>query len=780
MPPLGAATSLKYARAQDLPSFPSVGIDTSNSAGKAAMVAKDYKMQDLWHPELSSAGSKAALIAAKDGGKLNLWQPTASKDGNSAATLAMRNKGLSPQIDYGYTADGKSRALQAANLSIHRTGAGSTPTPAAQPTYPDSQNSAYNALNAATISHRANSVKAAPDGWNSEANQAARIKNLSKKINPEMFGEHPPWKDDEEDKHQAALRASALSMAKQMYDHNHRTVLGSDSSGVEAAEAAAARQAPTSQVDLKQEALRYIHLQDAAHKLAQERLAKVDKTNEAARYREYYGYPDNNKTEAPPRKPMHRLSTRGRGRKRATSEGGDLSDSDDEEQARRIRTQMSQLGTTLSTVDDKKRSDDRAKLLAAAEKKVHARMQDMDEKVFADTGKITPAMMEEWEAKARKKQQEEKELQAQHPGMQHIGGGKFISQSEIEAIAAARLKPTLDQINETAKIKRARDEELRQEKEENERQKMEEKQKNRLEKEEQKRVKSEWHLPRVVQCMLTESTDDEKTAARKEKDEAKARKEEEKRIAKDDKRKSREHKRDETTEVAGAARTGSVAGETADEEVHQDHSDDKLAKRRSGALGRWASKLKRTKKTEDGKAAEDTPETEATTDIVGGTAVGSTVGAAAAADDAHDEHVEKEEHDVSPLSSDEDEFDDPADTTAAGVSFANDTAPSTDAAPMSGKTLRPDLERHISTIQDATMRTTRPSGVTMNLGPARWVVTTLTKSLSVSLRRSKTSGRMHRTCLKRTSSVPVRLVKLVSQPPTTVQRLVLSDLTTAM
>lgn len=473
---------MKYARPEDLPSYPSHGLTNANSAGKAAMLAKDYKMKDLWHPEMSAAGSKAALLAHKDGPKLDLWQPSASSEGHSAAVLAMNNKALSPQLDRGYTPDGKHRALVAANASIHRDRSGSMPT-AAPASFPDAHNSAQNALNAATISHR-NSVKAAPDGWNSDAMQAARIKNSH--MDPRMFTEHPPVEIEQDgQKHQDALHASAVSMAKQMYDHQNRTVL----TGKEGATEAAARHLSSQPLDVKQEALRYIHLQDAAHKLAQERLAKVDKGLEATRYREYYGYPDN---QQPHRKTMNRLSMRGRS-KRAGSEGGELDDSDDEEQARRIRSQMTQLTGGLSSVDEKKRTDDRARLMAAAEKRVHAQMHDMDEKVFNDTGKVTPAMMEEWESKARKRQSEEKEQQAQHPGQTHIGGGKFMAQSEIEAIAAARLKPTLDEISDTAQKKRARDEELRQEKEEQEREKKEEKQRHHEEKDEQKRAKRKWH-----------------------------------------------------------------------------------------------------------------------------------------------------------------------------------------------------------------------------------------------------------------------------------------------
>ena len=89
-----------------------------------------------------------------------------------------------------------------------------------------------------------------------------------------------------------------------------------------------------------------------------------------------------------------------------------MSDSDDEEQARRIRTQMSALQGGLSQVDQKKQQDDRAKLLAAAEKRVSARMHNMDEKVYNETGKVPPALLEEWETKARERAEKERQLAA--------------------------------------------------------------------------------------------------------------------------------------------------------------------------------------------------------------------------------------------------------------------------------------------------------------------------------------------------------------------------------
>ena len=112
-------------------------------------------MAPLWSPEASAAGSRAALLAHRDAGKSNLWMPEASADGNSAATIAMRKKGLSPEADYGYTQDGKKRALMAATGAVSgRRRAESSPIPVDLPSYPDSANSAQNALSAATIAHR--------------------------------------------------------------------------------------------------------------------------------------------------------------------------------------------------------------------------------------------------------------------------------------------------------------------------------------------------------------------------------------------------------------------------------------------------------------------------------------------------------------------------------------------------------------------------------------------------------------------------------------------------
>lgn len=444
------------------------------------MLAKDYKMAPLWQPEASAAGSRAALLAAQGPGR-EWWQPTASKEGNAAATIAMRTQNLSPQLDYGYTETGKSNSLLAARRSVKgRKRADSTPVPVAPETYPDERRAGQNALAAA---HSADSNK-----LGSKAMEAARVHNIGKNVGPEFFGERPPIRMEvEEKKHQDALRASAVSMAKQMYanqsidDDGNITVHNARSAARSSQPAAAPEK------DFKKEAMQYLTLQDAAQRLAAERLAKIDNQFEQAAFREYYGYPT--------QKGRSRLSMRGNNsnRRRAASanDGAADSDSDDEFRARRVRNQQSQLNNSVALIDARKQTDDRANLMAAAERKVQAQMEKMDKKVFDDTGKMSPAMMDDWDNKARARAMAASEVRMQHHGQVHVGGGKYLDQSEIDEIARKRIQPTLDDINERSEKQRAKDEEARLDEEERKREARVEKQRQAEVKAMEKRTKSE-------------------------------------------------------------------------------------------------------------------------------------------------------------------------------------------------------------------------------------------------------------------------------------------------
>lgn len=459
------------------------------------MLANDYKMAPLWHPEASAAGSKAALLAHKDGGKVNLWTPEASSYGNSAASIAMRKKSGGREAIHETTDEDKKKALVAATGAVLTSGRKrAQSTPASPPLFPDAENSARNALNAATIAHspsirapktQSESASTEPAHISPGAMEAARIQHA--KVNREMYTDRPPvLLEVEEKRHQDALKASALSMAKKMYDvqqHYIDQAAGrtSRSHAQTGATAAQNQQPRTSDEDIKEQAMRYIGIQEAAQKLAAERLAKVSPDENAA-FRSYYGY------EKPSRS---KLSIR-RGRNRASSNPETIDADDyDEFQSRRIRSQMTQLNKSLAEVDAKKREQDRKYLLAAAERKVQAQMLGLDKKIFDETGKMSPAMIEEWDAKARAKAAANSEGRMEHHGKVHIGHGRYMDQADIDAVAQARIQPTLDEITEKTEKRRAEEEEQRLEMQEKKRQAEIEKERAAELKAEEKRAKGE-------------------------------------------------------------------------------------------------------------------------------------------------------------------------------------------------------------------------------------------------------------------------------------------------
>ncbi|KAF2197781.1 hypothetical protein GQ43DRAFT_190534 [Delitschia confertaspora ATCC 74209] len=545
-----AATSLKYARAEDLPTYPIVGIEqkhsagaaanlahanpkspewwkpeqTNSAAGKAALLANanqkspkywkpehssaagraatlaagNHKVAPVWKPEATAAGSKAALLAHRDATKTDPWSPSATSAGNSAANIAFGRQKPTHIPDNSSDRSSSLSAATGATSSSARARAKSSPAPPAS--YPDSANSARNSLSAATLAHRA-SMKAtkAPimdKKPGSGALEAARIQHA--KTSREMYTEHPPVSTEVgEENHQNALRASAISMAKGMYDlseqkrHDKEAGLAATAQGRTAATAAHDKKRFSSEADIKQQAQRYLHIQEAAQKLAAERLAKIG-TDEDAAYRDYYGYNNSTKSKL----------LRGRRGRASSNPNPQDSDSDDEFRARRIRNQMSELNRGVAEVDAKRASDRRA-LLAAAERKVQAQMHGLDEKIFNETGKMSAAMIEEWDARARAKAAANSEARMANHGKVNIGGGKYIDQAEIDAVAAARVQPTLDEIAERTEKQRAKEEEMRLDREEAKRLAQIEKERAADLKAEEKRAKGASLLATVLMTWLT-------------------------------------------------------------------------------------------------------------------------------------------------------------------------------------------------------------------------------------------------------------------------------------
>ncbi|KAL8943247.1 MAG: hypothetical protein Q9211_001065 [Gyalolechia sp. 1 TL-2023] len=409
-----------------------------------------------------------------------------------------------------------------------RRRAGSSPL-VPPPAYPDAANSAANAIKAATSvsrsAARGSQTKLSapvPSPIDAARIHEAAVTNLTR----EMYTANPPVAPEaEERKRQQGLRAAAVSMAKQMYDMQQKAIDEAANDGKDDSHYAAAsvqnRRSPSVASSEDQSAPRYVNLQEAAQKLAAERLAKLH--DEHAEYRNYYGATQ----------PAHkRLSIRGRPRGRASSDGS--TPQGDGERSKMIRNQMSLLKDEVAQVDAKKRQRDRDALLEAAHRNVKASMTGMDERVFNDTGKASPAMVEDWEAKAKARAKADSDARMVNHGRVNIGGGKYLDQSEVDAIAAGRVQPTLDEITEKAEKQRARDEELRQQQEERERIAAE---KVADQKERDLKTKEEWKRFR----------EEEKADTRAKKEQEKAKRAEEKRLREQVKQKSK------VSKAAGAA-----------------------------------------------------------------------------------------------------------------------------------------------------------------------------------------------------------------------------------
>jgi hypothetical protein len=456
--------------------------DPSASAAAAATLAKDYKMAPSWQPEASSSGAKAAIMAHKDrdAGRVDIWQPEASSPwGNSAATQAFKKFGagtLSPQLDYGYTALGRKGSLIAATgaMSNGRKRAESSPVVIPKlETYPDEHNATLNALKAATSAHKQKlRGDISPEGGSSPYTNMSR----------EMYTSQPPVAPEVQEKNRKdTLHASAVAMAQGMYKRQQKQseALMSNQSQSGAVAAAHKRTSSMSSVNTDVEPMSFNNLQEAAHKLAQERLTKLH--DEHAKNREYRDYYGNNKQPS-------KLSIRGRTRRRASSDGKLY---EDREQHDKIRAQMSIFSQNVQEVDAKKQRQDREALLAAAQRNVTQTLHGMDEKVLAETGKSSPSQFSGWEvgSKARAVAQAKSEVRMENYGKVDIGGGKYIDQAAIDLVAIRNVQPVLDEINQKAEAERERQAALKADQEAEARKAAEKKQREKETKEINKKLK---------------------------------------------------------------------------------------------------------------------------------------------------------------------------------------------------------------------------------------------------------------------------------------------------
>ncbi|KFY33631.1 hypothetical protein V494_07463 [Pseudogymnoascus sp. VKM F-4513 (FW-928)] len=475
----GAAASLKYARPQDLPSYPSVGLplnnrqnkdahagaaaslgwanqkpieiwkpDSSTSANTAATIGWTRKANPPWQPQQSANGARAAVLAARSDMRVPDQsaippRPKSAGFGNSAATMAMQNERRSLQAS---PAPNRASQLNRHRSLMAATGAMASPRPRADstpplgPRYPDETNARANALRAATHADTASRRRRSevPQGG------ATPVTNMRK----ERYTSHPSQPSEaDEKKKEESRHASAIAMAQQMYKVMEKKEKENADAGYAAA-SAHGRGRSTSLMSDEPAPMRLGNLQEAAQRLAQERLAKLhnDDDYKNREYLDYYGSP----------RPSQRLS-KGRFRRRASS---DTSLEESRDRTRDIRSQAPLYSSNISQIDAKTRQRDRDMLLAAAQRNVQRSLQGIDERVYAQTGRPTQAMMGQESLPmgiAQQRVQQQQQQQQPQGEKVSIGHGALVDRSTVDALAFRNVQPVLHQIHDKSDAKVARE-----------------------------------------------------------------------------------------------------------------------------------------------------------------------------------------------------------------------------------------------------------------------------------------------------------------------------------
>lgn len=385
----------------------------------------------------------AALIAARQHQAAAQAPPPTHKRGSSVDRYNHIAVGGDP----------KAKALQAANgaYTTSRKRADSVPSDQGV-----SSETPY-ALSAAGASRHVRVEEDAPLSHLDSGMEASRIHHIAN-ANAKMYTSAPPVQSEiDEQNYKNSLRAAAISMAKDMYK-----VTDSRESG-ESDPALVAAQRGQSQLGYRKTVStadgsavrRAIALQDAAQKRAAEKLARMHDEN--AQYKEYYG--------TAPQPQRSRLS-----RRKRTSSDADASQID-AEQSRQIRSQMTSLRTKLDRVDVR-RTKDRELLMQAARRNVDQTLQDMEARVYANTGRAPPSVQKGWDEVAQERVRREAEAldaATQHGDRVKIGSQQYMDYADVEAVARSRLQPALDEITENAEQQRANDVEARLDAEERQR-----------------------------------------------------------------------------------------------------------------------------------------------------------------------------------------------------------------------------------------------------------------------------------------------------------------------
>ncbi|KAK3359153.1 hypothetical protein B0T25DRAFT_88106 [Lasiosphaeria hispida] len=499
----------------------------------------------------NTVGSQAAMIAAAGSAQRQQQQQrqqhssSSSGWGSSAANLAFKaSMAPAPAAETPSLArQGSVRAAKGAMAGLRPRAKSS---PMTKDSYPDQHNAASNALSAATIAHRP-SMRAPV--VTAEEGGAVSYTTMDR----QMFTSNPPIRLEVEEKNRNdVLHASAVAMAKQMYSQQQK-MINTTKAHVRSSSFTRHETGSITSGAYDEQPMRFNNLHEAAYHLAQQRLTKLHDEHQQNRdLQDYYGSPGQ-----PQRNKLGTIRNR-LTRRRSASDGALI---EDKKRSQQIRKQMSLFDTKVAEVDEQKRTRDREALLAAAQRNVKARLRGMDEKIQSETGWVAPSTMSDWEFKAKAAAQAR--FDASRVDSQRkvdIGGGKLMDRDAVEEIAARRVQPILDEINENAEKERERKalQKLEEEKqrEEVERSKMREREIQEIHKKLKGQQKDQDKARKA----------EIKREEKEKKEEEKIAKAEQKRLARDGKQKEKEvipvaSTGEPSTENAAPSRTDAEAGE---------------------------------------------------------------------------------------------------------------------------------------------------------------------------------------------------------------------------
>jgi len=121
---------------------------------------------------------------------------------------------------------------------------------------------------------------------------------------------------------------------------------------------------------------------------------------------------------------------------------------------RRTDDNPSRSHDNLTRLENKKRGENAALLMTAARRNVRAQMTGLDRQIADSKGLVR---REDWETRARELSQAgHDKRQHQNHGKVSIGGGGYMTQEEIDAIAERNVRPVLDDMTRKAEAERAR------------------------------------------------------------------------------------------------------------------------------------------------------------------------------------------------------------------------------------------------------------------------------------------------------------------------------------